>query len=65
MAHNVSYCSAVTGPELGVNRKLPAGSQSDAFDPQATLTVTNGNALEAGFWPLSKSVFEPLGCPEV
>jgi len=35
-------------PELEADRKWLADRQNDANDPQATLTVTNENALEGG-----------------
>ncbi len=34
LAHSFTRCGAETCPELGVDRKRPAYSQSDAIDPQ-------------------------------
>ena len=37
MAHSVSYCGAVTCPELGANRKWPTQNQSDAIAPNSDM----------------------------
>ena len=57
--------NAQTSAFGGLSRNFLLNQSIAGFDPQATLAVTNGNALRGGFWPLSKSSFEPLRCPEV
>jgi hypothetical protein len=63
MAHSVSLRGETSCPELGAKPTCRLHVQTSQFDPYATSAVTNGNALEAGFWPLSKSLLEPLRCP--
>ena len=39
MAHSANYCDAAACPELGLDRKCPAQSQSDVIDPLETRSV--------------------------
>jgi hypothetical protein len=52
MAHSVSYCGAVTCPELGANRKWPTQNQSDAIAPnsEVSLRVAVTPDIEPSTW---------------
>jgi len=46
VAHRVGWRGAATGPELGVDRKRPARSQSDAIDPNRKSAPYQGRHLK-------------------